>query len=96
MDELIYIFITLPGTITALMLGALAVTVVVVAISAGGLMSLVQTSKAHGGAISFLLLAIGNFIFIGFVPFGFWFAMMCDCFYLAFFLANFIASQSKN
>jgi len=104
MDELIYIFITLPGTLAAMMLG-ISLIVWILAIVAETLAKSYKSKISrwfwiyfgtNGGAISFLLLVIGNFIFIGFVPFGFWFAMMCDCFYLAFFLANFIASQSKN
>jgi len=108
MDELIYIFITLPGTLAAMMLGISLIAWILWAL-AGVAETLAKSYKSksrnksktngrstNGGAISFLLLVIGNFIFIGFVPFGFWFAMMCDCFYLAFFLANFIASQSKN
>ena len=94
-DELIHIFIMMPGVVIAMVLGALAIAIGVVTVIAGGLEALVQTSKSHGGAISFLLLVIGNIIFIEFVPFGFWFAMMCNLLYFASFLVRTIV-ESKN
>ena len=104
-DELIYTFITIPGIFIGLILGVLLLLWILAIVAETLVKSYKSKSRnksktngrsTNGGAISFLLLVIGNFIFIGFVPFGFWVAMMCDCFYLAFFLANFIASQSKN